>query len=223
MTDLWLSRLTLKRTPEVAALVRTLLPDDPSAALASDHRLVWSAFAAGDDAPRRFLWRRDDRSGRYFALGPPPGESSLFDIESKPFAPDLAPGDRLGFALRLNATVDRKDHGGHSRRHDVAMDLLRTRTADGARRAEHRQEVAAEAARYWLDRRAASDGFALDALHLEAYRTWHLGRGKGRIGVLELEGTLSVVEPERFLNRVACGFGRARAFGCGLMLLRRVP
>jgi CRISPR system Cascade subunit CasE len=30
-----------------------------------------------------------------------------------------------------------------------------------------------------------------------------------------------VKEPDRFLAKLAQGFGRARAFGCGLMLIRR--
>jgi CRISPR system Cascade subunit CasE len=41
-------------------------------------------------------------------------------------------------------------------------------------------------------------------------------------GVLDISGVLEVHDPDRFLLRLAQGFGRARAFGCGLMLIRRV-
>ena len=41
-------------------------------------------------------------------------------------------------------------------------------------------------------------------------------------GVLDISGVLIVEDPVRFLAAQAAGFGRARAFGCGLMLIRRV-
>ena len=39
--------------------------------------------------------------------------------------------------------------------------------------------------------------------------------------VLDLEGELEVTDPALFLRSLAAGFGRAKAFGCGLMLIRR--
>lgn len=39
--------------------------------------------------------------------------------------------------------------------------------------------------------------------------------------MLEFEGTLTVEDPPRFLSAIATGFGKARAFGLGLMLIRR--
>ena len=46
--------------------------------------------------------------------------------------------------------------------------------------------------------------------------------GAARIGVSDVSGVLEIDEGERFLSRVIAGFGRAKAFGCGLMLLRRL-
>ena len=42
-------------------------------------------------------------------------------------------------------------------------------------------------------------------------------------GVMDFSGMLEVKDPARFLTQLAQGFGRARAFGCGLMLIRRIP
>jgi CRISPR system Cascade subunit CasE len=39
--------------------------------------------------------------------------------------------------------------------------------------------------------------------------------------MLEMTGRLEVNEPEAFLSHLSQGFGRAKAFGCGLMLIRR--
>ena len=59
------------------------------------------------------------------------------------------------------------------------------------------------------------------------YSAVSLPRQKGRreayakFGILDLSGTLRVNDPAAFIARLGTGFGRARAFGCGLMLIRR--
>jgi CRISPR system Cascade subunit CasE len=59
------------------------------------------------------------------------------------------------------------------------------------------------------------------------YRTLRLDRaGRGaeaRIGVLDFEGTLEVTNPTSFIEAIGHGLGRSKAFGCGLMLIRRAP
>jgi CRISPR system Cascade subunit CasE len=49
------------------------------------------------------------------------------------------------------------------------------------------------------------------------------GSGKSalRLSVIEFDGRVIVQEPNVFLAKVAQGFGRGKAFGLGLMLLRR--
>jgi CRISPR system Cascade subunit CasE len=58
------------------------------------------------------------------------------------------------------------------------------------------------------------------------YRVMRLERGRGKardieLGVLDLEGTLEVCDPQAFVAALGHGFGRGKAFGCGLMLIRR--
>jgi CRISPR system Cascade subunit CasE len=43
------------------------------------------------------------------------------------------------------------------------------------------------------------------------------------LSVIEFDGALTVRQPEIFLAKLARGFGRGKAFGLGLMLLRRPP
>jgi CRISPR system Cascade subunit CasE len=64
-------------------------------------------------------------------------------------------------------------------------------------------------------------GFTPETVEVEDYRAIPLRRGRGRLGLLDLRGILTVDDPTRFIERLAQGFGRARAFGCGLMLIRR--
>lgn len=222
--ELYLSRLELKRDPQIAAIAATLLPTDEDEAIATDHRLMSSAF--GGAPAGRVLWRRDDRGGRYLALSEtqPPPETALFVAESKRFEPSLAPGDRLAFSLRLNATVDKKDSEGRSKRHDVAMNALRE--VPSGKRAPVRLERAEAAAREWLESRATGNGFALSALRLQGYRVARLprrGAERAFIGLFDLEGVLEIADQAAFLDRLRKGFGRAKAFGCGLMLIRRAP
>jgi CRISPR system Cascade subunit CasE len=89
-----------------------------------------------------------------------------------------------------------------------------------------REPAARAAAEEWLKARETRDGYRLAALKLVGYRVETLPRDAGRsarLGVFDLQGLLVVEDPSAFLERILAGFGRAKAFGCGLMLLRRAP
>lgn len=219
MTDLYLSRVTLRDDPSVAALAAALMPAGESA-LNTDHRAVWSLFA-DPDVERDFLWRKEAGRGRYMILSqrPPDPGSPIFNVETRPFDVSLSDGDTLAFHLRVNATVARKAGPGRGKRHDVAMDLLRAHPPGD--RAAHRDGLAHEAAKTWLLKQAT--GFTLDALMLDGYESTQVPR-KGRparFGIFDLAGRLTVTDPTAFLGKLTQGFGRAKAFGCGLMLIRR--
>ena len=221
---LYLSRLTLARDPGNAALSTLLDPDDPGAAMNAHHQLMWTLFADGPERRRDFLWRVDGRA-RFFALSQrPPNAHPLFDPpEVKEFSPVLATGDRLSFVLRANATKDRA-RATKNRRVDLVMDLLHS--VPRSERADARLDLAEKAASEWFARQGEAHGFVPHRLEVEGYSTVRLprksgSREKARLGILDLTGTLTVTEPERFTARLGQGFGRARAFGCGLMLIRR--
>ncbi|MCE2448692.1 MAG: type I-E CRISPR-associated protein Cas6/Cse3/CasE [Candidatus Latescibacteria bacterium] len=228
------SRLTLRRDAEdIAPLLQVLQPSKSSDRLAVDHRLLWTVIPTeirteveqsrtAGTPKSAFLWRADRQRGRYYLLGPKPLE------ESQLFESALSPGERLVFDLRLNATVDRKvgvDSQGKALRQrcDVAMDLLKAEAKID--RAGSRMQLAEKAAYDWLTTRAAEHGFHLDKLRLEGYRAERFARwgGKfGTLGVFDLKGALTITEPNSFLARLRQGFGRGKAFGCGLMLIRRI-
>jgi CRISPR system Cascade subunit CasE len=115
------------------------------------------------------------------------------------------------------------------------MDAL-YRLPQGRERAEARRGAVESAGRSWLAARGATCGFRLptaaeggDAAEgapscVTGYRVMHLDdrNQKMRIGVLDFDGVLIVQDPARLLDAIGQGFGRAKAFGCGLMLVRRV-
>lgn len=229
MTErLFLSRVSLRRTAETAALSSLIDPTEPGRAMNAHHRLLWGLFGDTPDRTRDFLWRQDG-SGRFYVLSRRvPVSSGLLDCETRDFAPDLAEGDRLVFRLRANATKDRPSRAapaGEGRRVDLVMDAL---PAPGPARADARQDVAAHVAVEWLGRQGAAKGFDPDAgsLVLHDYATRRIpreGYKPVQLGVLDVEGVLTVRDPAQFLKHLARGFGRARAFGCGLMMIRRAP
>lgn len=216
--------LSLRRDASVAALAPLLAPAGGGARTGAAHRLIWAAFADGPERERDFLWRQDEKR-RWLVLSQrePNDPHQLFEpIECKPFAPALRRGDRLTFALRANAVVTRKNEKGRPHRSDIVMDRLRA--LPKGQRASGRQRLAVEAGHDWLARQGAKSGFRPDRLDVAAYRTESIPRaGKASIelGLLDLEGDLTVEDPGVFLPNLAKGFGKARGFGCGLMLIRR--
>ncbi len=229
--SLYFSRLTLNRYAPTRALSGLLDPAEDNARADAHHRLIWTLFGDARDRPRDFLWRADGR-GRFFTLSArPPLANDLFcPPETKEFAPQLAPGDRLLFSLRANATRDRaavsrmekSARRGKSRRVDVVMDLLRD--VPGPDRAGERMRLAQQAAEGWMARQGAAKGFTPRSVAVQDYRVLNLSRGARRgltHGVLDLTGEIEVTDPTAFLPALASGFGRAKAWGCGLMLIRR--
>lgn len=230
---LYLSRLTLKRTAPTAALMPLLDPPEPGQAADAHHRLMWSVFSDGAARERDFLWRHDGR-GRFLALSArTPAPNDLFrPHETKVFEPRLSVGDRLHFKLRANATKDRAaasrgpKRQRKDRRVDIVMDRLHREAPAGDGRSELRDRIAEDAARDWMTRQGVDRGFRPRLTAVENYSTINLGRRRregATLGILDLAGSIEVTVPDVFVAALARGFGRAKAWGCGLMLIRRAP
>lgn len=221
---LYLSRIRLSHSPQAQALVPLLLPNDAGRRRSAAHNLLWSVFTDGPDRTRDFLWR-EDRAGDFLTLSQrPPMQTDLFlPHEIKPFDPALVPGDRLAFRLRANATRMKRN----GPRVDVVMDALKSHPKGS--RAEHRIALAGTAGTEWLTRQGTKAGFRVIQAEAEDYSVDalpdHRGPRKGQpqFGIIDLVGRLEIMNPEAFMSQVGRGFGRAKAFGCGLMLIRRAP
>lgn len=228
----YLSRLRLSRAPSARALDVLLNPAEPGPRIDAHHRLLWAVFADDQDRKRDFLWR-DEGGGLFLTLSArPPAASDLFDPpEVQPFAPVLATGDRLAFALRVNATRTEKTgglsrNGKEQKRHiDVVMDALHP--LPKGERAPARMAAASSAGTRWLAGQGERGGFRLLQADVADYSVMalprHIGTRKGQpqFGILDMTGLLEVANPSVFAARLVQGFGRAKAFGCGLMLIRR--
>lgn len=249
-----LFRATLRRDAGLGALGPVLMPRDPDAALAVAHRLVWTLFPDDPDAPRGFLFRQE-APGRFLVLSrraPEPRALWTLAEAPRPFAPAVEAGTALDFALRCNATrsAHRPDGpGGRGARHDLVMDAIhavppKARAGPRAEALGWVEEVqdgtplprAPEPVARWMTAQGDRHGFRCDDVAVLGYERRALprpGRKPGALGILDLEGRLTVTDPAAFLRQAIGigmppdawhpGFGRAKAFGCGLMLLRRPP
>lgn len=202
------------------------------------HQLLWRLFPGLSRDQRPFIFRQEmeeDSTGRgsglprfYVGSDRPPEAMEGFEIQCKPFTPQLAQGERLAFRLRANPTVAKPmGHGQRSHRADVLMNA-RQPFPKGERTSSACVEAMDVAARDWLNRRAESCGFTLPvAPEVGAYRQHTLSKkdqGKPiRYSSVDYEGLLEVADPEQLKHTLQTGIGRAKAFGCGLLLLRRVP
>lgn len=120
-------------------------------------------------------------------------------------------GSRYAFRLRANTT----------RKIDTKSAL------DGTRRHGKRVPVRGdEGRREWLARRAAAAGFSFDELSLvitEVPATGGVGGKAITIGGALFEGVLEVHDPEAFRTALVAGIGPAKAYGFGLLSVRRMP
>ncbi|PXX96297.1 type I-E CRISPR-associated protein Cas6/Cse3/CasE [Halomonas sp. LBP4] len=202
------------------------------------HQLLWQVFP-GHQGPRPFLFRQemeeDTEQGKppkglplFYVLSScePSTIPGLLDVQCKPFAPELRQGDRLAFRLRANPTVARRVEGAkHSPRSDVLM-AAKKPFPPGQRTSAECVQAMDQAARDWLQTRVEELGFHLPvAPEVGAYRQHALQKPGRRNAIqyssVDYEGLLEVTEPGRLVETLAHGIGRAKAFGCGLMLIRR--
>lgn len=200
------------------------------------HQLLWRLFP-DHQGPRPFLFRQEMEEPEgggaprglplFYVLSDrePVPVSGLLQAQCKRFSPALEVGDQLAFRLRANPTVAKSAAGERGRRADVLMAAKYPFEAGKARTSQACTEAMDHAARGWLAERAESWGFRLPAEpEVGAYRQHALPKEKGRsirFSSVDYEGLLEVSDPGRLIETLAQGIGRAKAFGCGLLLLRR--
>ncbi len=224
----YLSQVQLRRSTSVSALVPLLLGDSQRGGNSGlpGHHLIWSLFADQNDRKRDFLWV-ELKVGKYLVLSKriPTDHHSLFEVSRpKLFQPHIEEGDRLQFRLRANPVVRRRDPIENKlRKHDVVMEVLRKKS----NRRSTRFEQIRKQGILWLERQGLKGGFEFheSEIRTEGYRQ-HVVSSKAKypslkFSTLDFEGVLKVIQPSVFLSSIVQGFGSAKSYGCGLMLIRR--
>ena len=176
------------------------------------HRATWHAFPARDGARRDFLTRLDDLGEAFRLLilsGEPPTACPWGRWQTREVKAEFLEHDSYRFQLRANPS--RK---------------LVVREQDGARVKNGRRVPLTDPDQLdaWLSRKASGAGFQL---------VWHeagapveqpfvrSGRRGKHVGV-DFRGVIRIVDRERFRTAFGRGFGSAKAFGFGMLMLEPI-
>ena len=228
---MYFSRITLNPDADHAHLARALCSD-----AYREHQALWRLFDDDPDASRDFLYRQVNDYGRitYYVVSKrvPADPTGLWRIDPpKRYDPQIATGQQLFFMLRANPVVTVTTPSGKQQRHDVVMQAKRRTDYRKLPRAARPPlpQLVQQSSIDWLRARMARNGFSIEPGQVVAdgYQQ-HSSRIKKqrrhvRYSSVEFRGMLTVADIERFRDALFTGIGKSRAFGCGLLLIRRCP
>lgn len=211
------------------------------------HKWLWNFFPSSSDQTRDFIFRRHEieQMPRFYVVSkrPPKAFSEAWQVQSRPYEPQLQEGQRLTFQLRANPVISRKNGAGKSQRHDVVMQAKKKLLEEhglgkDAKWADWQDEnskpllyeLVQQHCAEWLDGVAARNGFAIaltgeePQLQVDAYEQSRAEKRDHniRFSAVDFSGELLVTNPELFQQALFNGLGHAKAFGCGLLLVRRI-
>ncbi len=194
------------------------------------HGLVWSLFSDADKRDRDFLYR-DKGDGSYIVVSErtPSDPHGLWHVETKQYDPVLTAGDRLGFILRVNPVISVFRHGQKRGLRADAIMHAKSQLDAGAR-SSFTSDDAQAVALDWLVKRGPSIGaqFERNLCTATGYRQVRIPRANQRHPIefseINFEGVLAVNDPAKLKAALfkGEGLGKAKAYGCGLMLVRRI-
>ncbi|RAW90362.1 type I-E CRISPR-associated protein Cas6/Cse3/CasE [Photorhabdus laumondii] len=224
---MYLSKIVLRQSSQTANILAKLSANG----VYTSHQLLWKLFST--DEKRQFLFREEiGIMGLpvFYVLSKtsPQTESPLFEVETKAFYPQLKEGQRLAFKLRVNPTICITDPSGKRQRHDVLMHAKFQAKRQGETEQGKIKAMMENAARNWLlnHRRMQQWGIQFDnLLDIEGYTQHRSVKKQGQkiqFSSVDFQGLLTITNGELYLEQYAKGFGRAKAMGCGLMLIRTV-
>jgi CRISPR system Cascade subunit CasE len=171
----------------------------------------------GEEARTGFLFRIEEtQPGRGATIimqsaNPPQTDSEGAKVVrlSNPFEPSLKPGDRLRFLLTANPVKTITDADGRT---NVKGTIKKCRVP----------LIREEEQRAWLARKL--NGTAeLETLELRTERPLYFRKQvTGKIVPVTFEGILRMTDGNAFASLMKNGIGPAKAFGCGLTLVKRI-
>ncbi|MDR2218417.1 MAG: type I-E CRISPR-associated protein Cas6/Cse3/CasE [Yokenella regensburgei] len=203
----------------------------------ASHQWLWQLFPEQDS--RQFLFRQEAH-GQFFVLSsvPPSAAHSLFQVETRPFQPQLTAGMRLDFQLRANPVITR-----NGKRCDVMMNAKHQAREAGVDKGQWRQQQYA-AAQAWLEKQGEQHGFRLaepkaddfalwagetqtqeSSLCVKSWQQHRVMRKSGEPPMIyssvDYQGTLHIVDVAKFTQALFLGIGKSKALGCGMLMVKR--
>lgn len=198
------------------------------------HQALWQLFDLPEHSERPFLYREFERFGQifYYVLSniAPLAYHPFFSIQTKQFAPDLKICQRLGFELRANPSMSYRDESGKTHRQDVLMLARHKALQQGFDDAYVIDDMMQKAGIDWLTKQERNERWGVHFINVQLgaynqHRFLKPNSGKQRpiqFASLDYQGILQIKDTEKFWQQLMIGFGKQKAFGCGLMLIRPV-
>jgi len=226
---MYFSRMTFNPQVNLQQLSQTLCSDSYR-----EHQALWQLFDTDPEAKRDFLYRQAIEQGqiKYYVLSErqPVDDTGLWNITPpKKYMPDLVEGQKLFFMLRANPVKTIVNKAGKKQRHDVVMHKKQCTGYQQLPKNKRPplQQIVQESCTQWLASCAETKGFIFDqdAVVVDGYQQ-HQSQAKRqshsiRYSSVDFQGVLTVTDVEKFKLALLNGIGKSKAFGCGLMLVRR--
>lgn len=204
-----------------------------------EHQWLWQFFPSNAEQSRDFIFRRHEiaQIPRFYVVSqrPPTAFSEAWQVQSRNYDPQLLEGQRLYFQLCANPVVTKKNNAGKSQRHDVVMHTKKQLLAKHGFNAEAKweewpdednkpllYELVQKSCIDWLQSRASSNGFAVIAAGVDAYAQNRAGKREIQFSTVDFSGEILVTNPTLFQQALFHGLGHAKAFGCGLLLVKKM-
>lgn len=218
---MYFSKVTIKQTPEIFTMLKQAYSKGEYAL----HQLIWNLFPNDGSKKRDFLFRKIDRSedmGFYILSKDEPKESQSLHVLSKPFTPKLKEDQKLSFSIIVNPvkTVNGK-------KHDVWIHAKKRAQKDGVAKNEL-VSIGENAVKKWFEHKGSQHGYSvdLDNMIVNGYMQHKMYAGKHskhiQYSSAHIEGVLTVTDPDKFITMLHNGMGKSKAFGCGLMMVKKI-
>jgi len=188
------------------------------------HRQLWRLFPGeeketrsnGEELRQGFLFRiEENQTGRPARLlvqsrRAPEAASGVVLVGTREIQPQPVAGQRLAFLLTANPikTIT-----------DAQRDAKQGKKTEKCRVPLIKEENQRE----WIARKLASAG-EIEAVNVLPHAPTYFRKGNrgGKLATVTFEGVLRVSDPTLMTELLVNGVGPAKAFGCGLLLVRRL-
>ena len=198
------------------------------------HQKIWALVSRNKNQKRDFLYRIGYdayQNIKHIYLLAPNQISSQENIKiavSPRYQPQIETGEFLFFKLRANPIVKRKENG-KAKEYSIIMDAKHQFNKNGKNYQEQfsLDELIHDVGMKWLIRKGEQHGFSVKQFEVRInndceYSVKPPGNKVFTLRTLDFEGKLKIVDADRFKKALFQGIGSAKAFGCGLMLVRRI-
>lgn len=198
------------------------------------HQIVWDIISKDKNQKRNFLYRVEydnfEKIKYLYLLATLKAQQKAnlkIKISSK-LQPQLQEGEALYFKLRANPVVKRKENGRH-KEYSVVMDAKHQFKIQGDHYRKHYSlsDLIHKTGFDWLARKAKQHGFAVNPseIKIDNDREFFVSppnKKNYKLRTLDFEGKMVVTDTNMFINALFNGIGSAKAFGCGLLLVKRI-